>query len=403
MRAQGYVGGDLHAHGPAPADAALQMRAEDLNAMNLLQPYGNTDGAITGKPDETSTPGYELWLGQETADWHMGHLTFAGLKKSIPGYSIAGGSLDQIQSNPHIDLLSSARAARQQGALVSIAHFENLPGGSPVAVAVGLLEAIEMPTWSDPMQLPAHLDPWEKSGMPTAELAPMRGADLYYQLLNAGFRLPLAAGTDKFGQDIPVGGNRVYVLTKGGQDFAAWLAGIRAGKGFVTNGPILQLEVDGHLPGDVVEFQGAKSVKARVIARSILPFTTLEILLNGRTVGHKMVVIQNNPPVDGVYSMRLEATVQLDKSGWLAARAFSDPDRTPRLVARECSLFSHTSPVYFLQDGRNVREEASVVYLRKYVKGFMNWLGTKPAFDNEKNRAAVQRDVEEALRYYEGL
>ena len=101
--------------------------------------------------------------------------------------------------------------------------------------------------------------------------------------------------------------------------------------------------------------------------------------------------------------MQVEATLSLDRSSWLAARAFSDPDITPRLLARESSVFSHTSPVYFLQEGRKVREEASIVYLRKYVKGLLHWLGTKPAFSKEADRAAVQRDAEQALAVYEAL
>ena len=115
-----------------------------------------------------------------------------------------GGTLEYAFSNPHWDILRAARAARAQNGLVSVAHFENLPGAAtPVAVALGLLDALELPTWSDPMQLPAHLVPWDNSGMSTAEFTPMRGVDLYYQYLNAGFQLPIAAGTDKIGRGDP--------------------------------------------------------------------------------------------------------------------------------------------------------------------------------------------------------
>ena len=38
----------------------------------------------------------------------------------------------------------------------------------------------------------------------------MRAMDLYYQYLNAGFHLPIGAGTDKMGEGIPVGSNRLY-------------------------------------------------------------------------------------------------------------------------------------------------------------------------------------------------
>lgn len=412
MRDKGYVSGDLHAHGPAFADAALEMRAEDLNALNLLITGGlPSDGSFKGRVDDLSTPGCEIYMSQEVVDAQLGHLTLSGLKSLIPGYPVPGGTLEYAFSHPHWDMLRAARATREQNGLVSVAHFENLPGAAtPVAMALGLLDAVELPTWSDPMQLPAHLDPWNNSGMSTAEFTPMRGVDLYYQYLNAGFRLPIAAGTDKGGEEIPVGGNRAYVAMKGKAGYAAWLAGLKLGAGFVTNGPIIEFEVEGHGSGDVIQFQGTKRIKARATARSILPFTTLEIFINGRPVAHKLSLVQNNfglpennRPVDGIYTMEVEATVSLEQSSWLAARALSNSDLAPRLLARESPVFSHTSPVYFLQEGRKVRDEASIAYLRKYVKGLLHWLSTKPSFANDKDHNAVQRDAEQALRIYEGL
>jgi hypothetical protein len=66
-------------------------------------------------------------------------------------------------------------------------------------------------------------------------------------------------------------------------------------------------------------------------------------------------------------------------------------------------VFAHTNPVYFLQDGRKVREEASIAYLRKYVKGVLHWLDTDPRFANDEDRREARRAAEEALRFYEGL
>ena len=153
----------------------------------------------------------------------------------------------------------------------------------------------------------------------------------------------------------------------------------------------------------MVEFQGTKRIKARVTARSILPFTTLEIVLNGDVVGHKTLPIPNNAPKDGLYSMEVETTVELAKSGWLAARVVDHPDLKNRILPRDVSVFAHTDPIYFLQDGRKVREEASIVYLRKYVKGVLHWLDTNPKFANDEDRREARRSAEEALKFYEGL
>ena len=142
----------------------------------------------------------------------------------------------------------------------------------------------------------------------------MRAVDLYYQYLNAGLRLPIAAGTDKFGEEIPLGSNRTYACLKGPSNYSSWLAGVKAGNGFVSNGPILEFQAGDKTPGDVLEFNGTKQVRVHARARSILPFTTLEIIENGETVAHKTVPIPKNPPVEGVYSLEVEATVVLQKS-----------------------------------------------------------------------------------------
>ena len=230
----------------------------------------------------------------------------------------------------------------------------------------------------------------------------MRGVDLYYQFLNAGFRLPIAAGTDKVDDSIPLGSNRTYVPAKGA-DYAGWLAGIRLGTGFVTNGPILELEADGRAPGATVELGGPRRIRARAVARSVLPFTTLDIVLNGRVVGHRRAPVQTNPPKDGVYTMEVETTVDLATSAWLAARVLDDPDLNPRVLPRGASVFAHTNPVYFLRDGRKVREEPSIAYLGKWVAGFLRWLERNPPFASAEDRRTAQQDAEQALRVLSGL
>jgi hypothetical protein len=296
------------------------------------------------------------------------------------------------------------RATREQNGTIFWSHMSSLPGAQcPIGIALGLVDGIELITWNDPTQLPNHWSPWLNSGMSQAEFPVLRGVDLYYQYLNAGFRLPIAAGTDKFAEDIPLGSNRVYAKVQEPAGYATWLAAVKAGQAFVTNGPILELQAADAVPGDVVEFQGTKRIKARVTARSILPFTTLEIVLNGNPVGHKTLPIPNNTPKDGLYSMEIETTVELTRSGWLAARVVDHPDLRNRILPREVSVFAHTDPIYFLQGGRKVREEASVVYLRKYVQGVLHWLDTNPKFANEEDRRTARQAAEEALRFYEAL
>lgn len=409
LRQQGYMSGDIHAHLPVPVEALLQMQAEDLQALSLLiMPDPQLPVAVndhfTGRLDANSTPDCQIYVSQEIRDWHLGHLTLLGLKSIIPGYPNAGGALHVWEKHPHWDLIKPLRAAREQNASIFWSHLCSLPGAElPVALALGLVDGVELITWNDPTQFPNHWSPWRQSGMSQAEFPIMRALDLYYTILNAGFRLPIAAGTDKFVEDIPLGGNRVYARVKPPGHYAAWLEAVKAGKGFVSNGPILEFEAGDHQPGELVEFKGTKRVKTRVTARSILPFTTLEIVKNGEIVGHKTVAVWDNPPVDGVYSMRVEADVELAQSGWLAARVADHPDLKNRILPRDLSVFAHTNPIYFWKDGRKVREEASIIYLRKYVQGVLHWLGTNPDFTNPQDQDTARRAAEEALTYFHRL
>lgn len=404
LRDRGYVNGDIHAHTPFPDEAHRQMRAEDLGVVQLLTleddalaPY------FTGRLDERSTPGHEVRVSQEVRDWQMGHLTLVGLTKRLAGYPYVGGVLESWV-RPHWELTPAMEEAHAQGGLVVWSHFSNLPGAeSPVGIALGLVDAVELMTYDDPTQLPSHWGPWKNSGMPIAEFPVLRGMDLYYQYLNAGFHLPIASGTDKMDTDIPLGSNRTYIPAGRDSGYAEWIAGIKGGRGFITNGPLLEFEADGHVAGDTVRFDAPRRITARVTARSILPFATLEIVRNGDVVGHKTVFVQDNPPVDGVYSMTVEAQVALDQSCWLAARVADDPDNKNRILPRGLSVFAHTNPVYFHRNGASVRQMASIAYLEKYVIGTLRWLNTAPAFARETDRDEAIRKAEQALVIYRSL
>jgi len=400
----GYLNGDIHIHTPFSESAHLQMMAEDLDMLTILVGEDTVKNRqFTGTIDPASSPGHTIYVAQEVRDWQMGHVTLLGLTTMVPGYPIVGGTLESYH---HTDWLMSHAAdeTHRQGGMVAWAHFSNLPGAeSAVDIALGKIDALELMTYDDPTQLPSHWGPWKNSRMPTPEFTVMRGMDLWYQYLNSGFRLPIVAGTDKMADDIPMGSNRFYAYTKGDTTYQSWLTAIKSGQGFITNGPILTFQVDGHNSGEVINFSGSLKLHATVTARSILPFATLEIISNGWVTGHKTVFVADNPPVDGLYTMTVEADLILDKSTWIAARVADDPDNKNRILPRGLSVFAHTDPVYFLKDGKPVKEKASVLYLQKYVQGTIHWLQTNPPFENPEDRLEALKLSEQALQIYRSL
>jgi hypothetical protein len=98
-----------------------------------------------------------------------------------------------------------------------------------------------------------------------------------------------------------------------------------------------------------------------------------------------------------------ETTVDLQRSGWLAARVVDHPDLRNPILPRGLSVFAHTSPVYFLQNGRRVRDQASIAYLCRYVEGTIHWLNTRPKFVRDEDFNNARKEAQEALKYYRNL
>ncbi|HEU0005865.1 MAG TPA: CehA/McbA family metallohydrolase [Terriglobia bacterium] len=400
MREQGYLSGDTHVHMLTQSESHFQMRAEDLNVLNLLVTDITHDiEKFTGKLDSVSTPGHSVYVGQEFRDWQQGHIVLMRIKQIIQPFEPFGGTF-QGRSHPNFVLARALRETRRQGGVATWAHFCNLPGTeSPIDIALGLVDAVDLITYDDPTQLPSHWGPWKTSGMSQGEFTVMRAMDLYYQYLNAGFRLPIGAGTDKMGEGIPVGSNRLYARFTGAPSYDAWLAGLKAGNGFVTNGPMLTFEVEGHTAGDVVEFSGSRKVKARATARSILPFASLEIVVNGESAA----IQEDSRQTDGLYHMEVEAALDLHRSSWVAARVAEEPGMHERILPRGLTVFAHTNPLYCLRGGAKVRDAGSIAYLQKYVKAATHWLNTGARFATAGEKEEALRLAHQARQFYAGL
>ena len=138
-----------------------------------------------------------------------------------------------------------ADAAKRDNAAVDYVHPANVPnfeelGGAgahelPVDLALGKVDA---------MDVVSNLD----------EIASM---EIWYRLLNCGFRLAISAGTDSFtnvADHYAPGGGRVYVHSGAPLNYDNWVREYKRGHSFASNGPVLAFTVDGHEAGDDVRF-----------------------------------------------------------------------------------------------------------------------------------------------------
>jgi hypothetical protein len=264
--------------------------------------------------------------GQEFHTGLWGHTSLLGLRSHflLPDYAgYPGTALASLFPTNAVvfDL------AHEQGGLTGYVHpFDfgpnlneiqsGIPYELPVDVALGKVDFLEVMGYSD------HLVT----------------SEIWYRLLNCGFRIPAAAGTDAFANFAqlrgPPGLVRVYAQSGARLDHARWLAAIRAGRTMVTNAPLVTFTLDGRGPGSEIRlpFSAARrQLRARVRVVSGVPVDRVEIVRNGA------VIARMNHAGDTTVSVRA------DSSSWFLARAYST---APRLPVLDAYPFGSSSPVY---------------------------------------------------------
>jgi hypothetical protein len=216
--------------------------------------------------------------------------------------------------------------------------------------------------------------------------------ELYYRLLNAGFRLPATGGTDNFSdvwRDPPPGTDRTYVNVEGPLSVQGWLDGIRAGRTFASTGPILLLDVEGRRPGDEIQVaaDAPSSVGVRVRLHSIARVDSVEVIVNGRVAA----ALAPTDPADAV----LAAQVELPEGGWIAARARGPSSR----YVADSYAFAQTSPVYVVRGGRRWTSASDARFLAEAVEALWGRLEGR-AWPDPEQRRRFQAAVDEAVAVY---
>jgi TolB protein len=395
LPARGWWSGDLHVHmnyGGAyrntPSHLVFQARAEDLHVVeglivNKEQRIPDLGFFGRGQADPASERETLLVFGQEYHTSYWGHLGLLGLKDHIliPGYSAYAGTPAESPYPPNAVVL---RLARAEGALSGYVHpFDEYPDPRrldvpltnelPADVALGLVDYYEVVGFSD------HL----------------ATARVWYQLLNCGFRLPAGAGTDAMANYAslrgPVGMNRVFVKTGPFPDHASFLEGLRAGRTFATNGPLLGFSLEGHEIGDTISLpKGSHTLAVQIHLRSLVPLDHLEVVSLGKVV--------LNVPLEGD---RQEADVsgklRVEHSGWFTLRAYAKGPTHPVL---DIYPFATTSPIYVTVGGEKIRSAEDARYFLAWIERLEEATRAHPDYPNEAERGAVLDLLRDAARVF---
>lgn len=244
LPAEGWYSADDHLHIPRPDPSfdpliANWMAAEDLHVANLLQMGLARDVHITPQ-DGFGVPGAHrhgttlLLSGQENPRTH------------VFGHSIILGAPSWIDFPSEYLLYPRFWGrAHEHGAVNGLAHFGAAGAGKSLALWAnsGLLDFLEV----------------ENFGFPFYER--------WYEVLNLGLRLTPTAGTDYPCVPNLPGRDRFYAHVHGPFTIEGWLDAIRAGRTFVTNGPAVDLTVDGLLPGSELHAEPGGTVRIRARVR----------------------------------------------------------------------------------------------------------------------------------------
>jgi hypothetical protein len=186
------------------------------------------------------------------------------------------------------------------------------------------------------------------------------GFKTYYALLNCGLKLKPCAGTASGVHPVPAGFGRVYVHQPDGFGYENWMAGLKAGRSFVTNGPMLDVRFNQEFPGH--EFSASDSFRCQVTgtAESLSPLDRIEIIVNGRIVD--TVAPRNRRRDAGGYVNNFAVERTFDRSGWVTVRCF---EQHPQGRIR----FAHTGPAYVAIEGKPLRPRtADVNYFIEMVQ-----------------------------------
>ena len=396
LAARGWYNGSTHVHMNYAGNLhntlenlMMMSAAEDQDIVN--EQVANKDNRILdyqyfvpgGKAHPLSTRDRVLVVGQEYRPPFYGHVFMFLLEDHLISPFTTGYEGTAIESlyPSNTDMLRKAKA---QGATVGYVHaFQggdrdpleaDLGGGKGFIVdaALGTTDAVE---WSNAGR--ATFYPW-------------------YAVLNNGLRVTGVGGEDSISsmhQSKLVGSARTYVYTGDrGLDAEAWFEGLRQGRAFVSTGPLVELTVNGMMPGEEVRLAaGGGEVEVSGRVQSITPLETVTLIFNGEPV-EKIALAADRKRAD--FTKRLKVA----QSGWYHLRAEGKPEERYPLDTGFAQGF--TNPVWVTVGDRPVRSRAAAEYCLKWIDKLQQMAEAHTGWRSEKEKKHVFAQFDEARAVY---
>jgi hypothetical protein len=207
-------------------------------------------------------------------------------------------------------------------------------------------------------------------------------AAIWYRLLNLGYRIPAGAGTDAMANYAsmrgPVGDVRVFLETGGEKTPAALYSALKEGRTFVSNGPLLGLELAGLRPGGVLR-EASGPVPFRVALRSPIAVDHLELVHNGK-------VIKTFELTGARRNLDASGEVSLPRGGWLLLRAWNE--HADPLVF-DLYPYATTGPIYLELPGAPESAGEDAAFFVTWMDRIIDAAKANTDYNNEQERAAT--------------
>ncbi|MEO6188659.1 MAG: CehA/McbA family metallohydrolase, partial [Ginsengibacter sp.] len=360
--------GDIHTHLNCGEGTILlpenrlieMMQPNDLDIISLLADMGNGEVKVSsrdlpkvnGQNAPQSIPGRIIrW----DAEWHWDATYSNFSNQALGGHLVLLGlnNAHQVWEESPYKILEWGK---KQNAVMGFAHLEYLndsiqnelncciPIDYPVEAALGTIDFVSEDVFGNTSPNGGN---YFSEGVIKA----------YYKLLNCGFRLGLAAGTDyPCNDNEPLGTLLTYVQVKDDLTYQKWINGIKAGRTVVSrnaHNEFLEMKIDGkYIPGDEIKKKNKGSVKVEVKWTANKELSgRIEIVSNGKVIATLPGNAKPGQP------LVFETTVPFTESSWICARRMDDQSHE-----------THTAPVYITVNKQPVRANADD------AKFFISWI-----------------------------
>ena len=338
LGAQGWFSGDDHIHYTREDEhddqtLLLLCKAEGLNVANILQ-MGNVANTHFRPYSwkvvaDESDPTYVIVPGQEDPrTGYRGHAIGLYLREAVR----------ESENYLLYDLVF--RRIRAQGGMTGYAHV-GWPNPTILAGRRGL--ALDVPK--------GLVDFVEVLQGGTANL------QTWFNFLNLGFKLTPSAGTDFPAVDQRPGAVRNYVKINGEFSVAAWFEAFKAGRTFVTNGPVLEFSINEEGMGSELMLDPGSRLKVKARARlnpDLDKLDCLELVEQGQ-------VVRRIESRGDAQMLSLECEIEARRGTWFVVQARG------KRGGHGPTTFAVTAPIYVHVGGKGF-------WLKEAVPGIVETL-----------------------------